>query len=372
MPSPTSLEALARADRRELLRIVDEGFTEAASRAGGVIEERFSIAGQVVALRFAGEALVAPITRALAHLRATPDATPVLRIHVWDGESTGRPLPLLAASLLRMLRLTWLEDRGIRGEILAYCDPTLRAALEGHDTDLLSVLDVEQGLGVFWTPDWRTLPWYEAGSPLRTLLSWWFETQGRHLVHGGGVGSPSGGVLLAGRGGSGKSTAALACLGSDLRYAGDDYSLVHVQEGGAPELHSLYNTAKVKGRDDFARFPWMATQIVNADRLDSEQQKPMLFVHDHSPEALIDRFPLKAIVLPRFVPDLDAPKVVPVAPSSALKVLAESTIAQRTGSGSLTLRSLSRLTRQVPSFLLGTTSDLGRIAPALTELLREL
>jgi hypothetical protein len=264
-----------------------------------------------------------------------------------------------------------LEDRGIRGEVLGFTDATFRSALEGYDTDILNLLDVERGLGILWVPDWRALPWHESGAPLRTLLSWWFESRGRLLVHGGAVGRPGGGVLLAGRGGAGKSTAALACIGSDLRYAGDDYSLVQVDAGEQPTLSSLYNTAKVKGRADLARFPWMTARVVNADRLESEAQKPMLFVHEHQPGALIDGFPLKAIVLPRFIPDLDAPKVIPVTPESALKAMAASTIPQLTGSGSVALRTLSQLTRQVPCYLFGTTTDLDQIAPTLSDLLHQ-
>jgi hypothetical protein len=371
MPGPTRPDDTRRADRRALFRIVDDAFEEAGVLAGGAVEERFRIAGLIVRIRFAGPALRPALTRALAHLRTDSPAQPDLTLHVWDSHSTGRPLPLLAESLLRLLRFTWLQDRGIRGEMFDFTDATFRAALEGYNTDILNLLDVERAVGMLWVPDWRALPWHESGAPLRTLLSWWFESQGRLLVHGGAVGLPRGGVLLAGRGGSGKSTAALACVGSDLRYAGDDYSLVRMAAGEQPTVSSLYNTAKVKGRGDLARFPWMTARIVNADRIESEGQKPMLFVHEHQPEALIDGFPLKAIVLPRFVADLDAPKVVRVAPESALKALAASTIPQLTGFGSVALRALSRLTRQVPCYLLGTTADVGLIPPTLSELLHQ-
>ncbi|MCO6450799.1 MAG: hypothetical protein J5I90_08420 [Caldilineales bacterium] len=354
-----------------MIRIMGDAFDEAAMLAGGLCEQRFIIGGRVIRLRFAGDALMPGVTRALAHLRADIDAQPELTISIWDSASTGRPLPFLAASLVRLLRITWLEDRGIRGEILDLNDIDLRGALEGYDTDILNLLDLEQNLGILWTPDWRTFPWYESGAPLRTLLSWWCESAGLHVLHGGAVGLPTGGLLLGGRGGSGKSTAALACLGSDLRYVGDDYCLVENRAEAQPYVHSLYNTAKVKGKDDFARFPWLADRVINPDKLEADGQKPMAFLHEHHAAELIPGFPLKAIVLPRYIPELAEPKIVPVSSASALKVLAESTILQLTGSGSAALQAMSGLTRQLPCYLLGVTADTSLIAPALHDILKQ-
>ncbi len=373
------MSALLDADRRELFRIVQDGFLEAEALAGAGneddrVEDYFRIGPKVLCLRFAGTALRPALTRALAHLRTQRPDKPDVTLFVWDSASTGRPLPMLAASLMRLLRITWLEDRGVRGEILDYSSDRCRAALEGYDTDILSLLDLEQGQGIFWTPDWRTLPWYEAGAPLRTLLSWWFEHCGFHMLHGGAVGLVEGGLLLAGRGGSGKSTAALASLASELCYAGDDYCLVAVQQARPPQVYSLYNTAKVKGTADFVRFPWMSGRISNPDRVaegeEAAAEKPMMFVHEHLPARLIREFPLKAVVLPRYIAELDEPRVIPVAPSSALKALAETTITQLTGSGSAALQAMSLLTRQVPCYLLGMTSDLDRIPPILLDILQ--
>src|SRR5262245_28667317 len=86
--------ANVQADRRALLRIVDDGFEEAALLAGGAIEQQFLIGGQIVRLRFAGDALVHSLTRALAHLRTESTATAALTLDIWDSGSTGRPLPL--------------------------------------------------------------------------------------------------------------------------------------------------------------------------------------------------------------------------------------------------------------------------------------
>ena len=64
-------------------------------------------------------------------------------------------------------------------------------------------------------------------------------------------------------------------------------------------VHSLYNTAKVKGAADLKRFPLMASRICNAERIGAEAEKPMMFLHEHQPEKIISGFPLKAVVLGR-------------------------------------------------------------------------
>ena len=72
------------------------------------------------------------------------------------------------------------------------------------------------------------------------------------MVHAAAVGDESGGVLLVGRGGSGKSTTALSCLGTQVGYLADDYCLVEMVEG--PRVHSLYTSGKAN-RGSIARLP---------------------------------------------------------------------------------------------------------------------
>lgn len=363
-------------DRLALVEILHEGFLDAAARAGGEIAATYAIGGSIVRLRFAGEALAPRVARALAHLRtdATEDGgSTALTLCLWDSASTGRNLPLLVKSLLRSLHYTWLEERGLRGEIRDFTSARVRAALEGYGTDILSTLDLQTGFGVWWTPDGCALPWYESGAPLRTLLTWWFGARGLQIIHGGAVGLPAGGLLLAGKGGSGKSTTALACLDSPLLYAGDDYALITMN--GQPQAYSLYNTAKVKSSADFVRFPWMASQISNPDRLragvraDADSEKPMVFLHETQPHKLIREFPLKALVLPRYIPDAEGCRLVPVAPASAFKSIAQSSIPQLTGTGGEAMRALLQLTRAVPCYLLGLSEDVREIPDVLLNLL---
>ena len=115
------------------------------------------------------------------------------------------------------------------------------------------------------------------------------------MVHAASVGSSTGGALLIGKGGSGKSTAALACLSSSLMYAGDDYCLVTAEP--SPAAYCLYNTAKLKKDTDLERFPHLAHCEYNPSR--KEGEKLMMFVNDHFPEKIVEGVPPENYPWPR-------------------------------------------------------------------------
>jgi hypothetical protein len=187
------------------------------------------------------------------------------------------------------------------------------------------------------------------------------------MIHGGAIGTERGGLLLGGKGGSGKSTTALACLDSALLYAGDDYSLVELS--APPFVHSLYNTAKVKGEADLYRFPWMSPRICNGERIGPDAEKPMIFLHEHRPDKIITGFPLKAVVLPRFIPGTKKCEVITLAPESAFRAIAQSTVAQLTGAGSEALRAMSRIVHRVPCYLVKLGEDLSDVSKTMVEVL---
>ena len=350
-----------------LFRLMHDAFIDAEHQAGGSADCYYKIGGSVLRLRFAGPALVPAIGRAFAHLAVAPAAAPDLEICVWDSASTHRPLPLLVSSLVRLLKITWLEDRGIRGEILDYNSGRIRAALHGHDNTILSLIDLQERTAVYWVQTGSDIPWYETGAPLRILLYWWFSHHAKQIIHGGAIGTKRGGLLLGGKGGSGKSTTALACLDSALFYAGDDYSLVELS--AQPFVHSLYNTAKVKGEADFNRFPWMSSRICNVDRIGPDAEKPMMFLHEHQPDKIISGFPLKAVVLPRFIAGTKKCEVISLAPESAFRAIAHSTITQLAGAGSEALRAMSGIVHRVPCYLVMLGEDLNDVSKIMAQLL---
>lgn len=327
---------------------------KSAQQITGTVERDYLIGGYRIRLSFAGPALLS-LTRALEHLASDDHSTPDLTICLWDSESTGQ----------RMIARPWQEEDFLaRGVIQGYNTERIYTAFQ-HGSGAVSVLDTERNTAVFWAPDAK-LPYWEYGSPLRSILHWWLLNQGLQLVHAAAVGNSNGGVLIGGKGGSGKSTTALVCLESNLSYIGDDYTLLGLESG--PVVHSLYNSAKLNS-DHVQRFPSLLPKVANPDRLADE--KALLFVHEHYPAKVAAQLPVRAVLLPRVtgLPDTTWKRV---SVAATLAALAPSTIFQLPRAGHEAFQFLAAFIRQLPCFSLEVGTNLSAIPPVIEELLGEV
>ena len=350
-------------DRLAFFDALLEGSRRAEAATGSALTRSYSVGELTICLRFAGPALLSALTPAIAHLETNPAKVPALTISLWDSASTGTRLPLLVASLIQLLRLRWWEQLDGRREIRGYSSPRLRASFH-LGPDILSALNTLGAAAVYWVEDASTIPYYERGYPLQTLLNWWAEGHGRYYVHAAAIGTTAGGALLAGRGGSGKSTTTLACARAGLGVAGDDYTLVSVDP--VPYGYSLYNTVKLKALEDIDRFPQLLPSLSNADRL--AEEKPMLSLHNHYPQCVLRSFPIRAILLPQVRRGTDT-WLEPSSPIDALRALAPSTILQLPGNGQAAFGAMARLVRSVPCYTLALGTDLAQIPAAIAHLL---
>lgn len=225
---------------------------------------------------------------------------------------------------------------------------------------------MEQNVGIYWIQDASKLPYWESSAPLRVIFHRWFSQQNIQLTHAAAVGTTQGGILLVGKGGSGKSTTALTCLDSALFYAGDDYCLL--ANSDAATVHSIYSTGK-KRANDIERLPSLMPKISNRDRL--EHEKALYFVHQHFPEKVIKQFPLRAIVIPRVTGALHT-TVQPASAAAALGALAPSTIFQLPHAGKLAFERMSEIVRQIPAYYLNLGTDTAQIPAQIMLLLEQV
>lgn len=325
----------------------------AAVRGDAGCEEWVSIAGAVVLLRFANDAVRAAFFPALQHL-ACPATTPEMVIIFWDSASTGVDMP----------PPVWpLDAYGDRGEIRSFAQTGIRAAfsVDGPTLELWDVASVQASV---WVRDVTTLPTHERAAPARRILSWWLEHQGQQMIHAGAVGIDDACVLLAGKGGSGKSNTALLCRRAGFQHLADDYCVL--ERSGQPIVHRLYGSAKVWA-PDLSRLGVNPSGLVTSTTRDDEK---VLFMVDavtsgaSAPPSACAALPVAAIVLPRV--RLTAPTSIEAADSGeATRAIAVSTIAQQPYAGSLVLQRVAALARQRPSFRLNLGPDSVERAPVV-------
>jgi hypothetical protein len=329
---------------------LEAAFCEATSRAS-VDERSFRIGGHHVLLRFAGPGLVPSIALAFAHLTAAPAGDPELVVDIWDSVA---PPPRPQA-----------DPESPVGAFYFFEDPPARGVFQ-PGMEALSVVDLGADRAWYWVADPSVLPYWERAAPIRQILHWWMATRGHQQVHGGGVGTPDGGVLLVGKGGSGKSTCSLVSLMSELRYAGDDYTMVSLEP--RPWLHSLFSSGKVHPANLW-RVPHLEPAVSNAEHLATE--KAVVFVDQHFPDRPIDGFPLRAIVLPTIMGGPHT-RVLLTSRAAALTALAPSTVFQLHTAGSEALQYMADLVRRVPAYVLELGTDVSEIPGVILALLDQL
>jgi hypothetical protein len=304
----------------------------------------FQLAGRIVRLKFANEPLRFALTPAFAHLDPAGDQSADLTVFCWDDASSGE--------ILR-------EPEGGAGRSgVEFVDGPVRIAWEPEQRHF-SAFSIAKRLALFRVADAATLPSWERAAPLRRILHWWASDQGLQLVHAAALGDRDGGVLLVGPGGSGKSTTALACIGSSIGYAGDDYCLISME--GSPRAHALYGSGKADAAS-VARLPNLKEAFA-ASTLQGEG-KSVIFVDQ---AAIVGSFALRAIVAPQVAADTDG-RLDQLSKAEALRAVAPTTLFQMPGDRRESLSRLTALIRDLPCWRL----TVGRNPEAAQVLLKSL
>ena len=346
-------------------------FRAAARASGRPAASDFLVAGRRLRVLAADDALLRRLSRTFGHLRAGADGEPELTIHVWDSTTRGIPAPPTpdVGDEQAPGAFFYASDTRLRVgfQLGTSGDERVLAVYPDAPTPALSVLDREERLAWYWVEDAGRIPYWEEATPFRYLLDWWLREDGAHQLHAGAVGTPEGGVLIVGKSGSGKSTAALSALQSELLYGGDDYVAVSLEP--EPWVHSLYSSGKLMG-DHVRLLPFLLASLANPDELESE--KAVVYVNEHWPENTAAGFPLRAILAAKVVPGLDAARLAYTSRLDGLRALAPSTVFQMHTRGSDSLSRMRMLAEQIPSYRLELGSDMASIPRAISVLLERL
>jgi hypothetical protein len=107
---------------------------------------------------------------------------------------------------------------------------------------VLLALDRQTARGIVWLAADAAPYWMRSRPALALLHAFSVDTPWTAL-HGGAVGHAGRFALLAGKGRSGKTTAALSCALAGWDYAGDDFVFTHTQTG---RIEPLYCSARLR------------------------------------------------------------------------------------------------------------------------------
>lgn len=269
----------------------------------------YQLGSHHLCLEFAGQYLQTILADAFAHLRTNGPLEDSFAIRIWDCNEQRLPLPSLDWNVLHAHGYRGFSDSN-------YCFHYFESI------GALSFVNLEEKRAYYVVRDARALPWWVRGSPLQVILGIWLRSQGTQLTHVAAVGDDKHCVLLAGKGGSGKTTTALSCVLGGLNYLGEDYCLL--TPGESPLVHSIYQTAKwtPQTRRFYPEFEHFVTNPESG-----VEEKSLLFYQQMFPERIQTALPARAVIS-LSVGDADMPRIRATALSTSLKNLSLSTVRQ--------------------------------------------
>ena len=306
-----------------------QAFAAAAAAApGGRVS--LSLADAPLHLDFAGAAMAGVLGPVFRHRPPAPPGAPGLVVRCWDGTADPPPpWPQSGAAGDPLVR------RSADGRLIAS-----RAVVGGS----ITLLDLERDEALFWAPAAHGLPVWERSHPLNRALAQWHARRGGVMAHAGAVGTATAGLLLVGQCGSGKSTCALACVGSALPLVSDDYVIL-TEPAGRPVAHGVYGSVLIHA-EHRARFPRLLPAVDNAA---ATAEKPMMWLAERRPEAMRPSTPLVGIVAPRVVGSGPA-RWHPISPAAALQALAPSSMLQLGTGGPAIFARMAGWCRTLPCY----------------------
>jgi hypothetical protein len=351
-----ALNSFEKEKTEECFDIFYKTYKKAEEAANGPVERYFKISGYTVCLRFAGPALEPLIAPAFRHLIAQPVARPDLTVYLFDSASTKTEMP--AAPWTK-------DDSNDRGEIRGYNGRHIKMSFNRVFT-AINLINIPLNIAVYWVQDFRQVPYFETSCPMLAILFWWMREHGRQMAHAAAVAVDDKGALLVGRGAAGKTSTALFCLQSGMRFAGEDHVLLNSDP--SPFIHSLFCTAKLKNAH-LVNFPQLAPLITNSGR--KEIDKALIFLNERFGSNISTGFPLRAILIPRITNSTET-IVKEVSGGEGLLAWAPATIFQLPYADSDDFKSLVSFVKQVPNYILELGTDFPRIPQVIKNLLSDL
>lgn len=305
----------------------------------------YTFAGQRVCMRIVGGDFARHITLPFSHLQCGPTGSldPQLTIDLWDENETG--ISCRADGSNGDAAFEWTETTGTSPDtrFVAQRLPNTLACLDRITKYIVG--SIKWGDHIFI---------YERAKPLARLLLEWHNDRGIQIIHGSLISRNGKGVLFVGKSGSGKSTAALACVCHGFNYLSEDYVGLERLAEGSFTGHSLYNSVFLKS-DHLLRFPRLLPYAINGRP--PQEEKSVVVLSQVFPERLERAVAIHAVLIPRLV-GTSKPCIYPAPKGQALLSLGPSSLLQIPSRGTQGFQKLTQLIERVPCYWLDLGGEL--------------
>lgn len=195
--------------------------------------EYFNIAGLSVCIRLQHQVLKITFLMAIKHLQIPPCKADYL-IDVWDCSIGDCSFPDFEYGI---------DDIEVRGEVPNYSGDNIEFAYFAH-ASMAHILNEKEKHAIVAVRDASQMPRFELACPFRGIFSWMLRNNKRAIIHSAALADQKGHTyLILGKSGAGKSSTAISCFLSGMKYVGDDLcalGLVNQQV----HVYSLYSSGK--------------------------------------------------------------------------------------------------------------------------------
>lgn len=216
--------------------------------------------------------------------------------------------------------------------------------------------------GIYWVRESGDVPWWECTFSFRILFHLWTQDLPAQLVHAGAMAKDGAGVLITGQSGSGKSTSCLNLLRAGYDYLGDDY--VWIELGIAPQVFTLYQTAKIEPENLEARFADWKPFIRN--KREYLNQKAIFDIKELFPSAGVSTAMINAILLPN-VAQQEKTLFEKTNPTRSLMAMAPTTLHHLPHNRQCSYKKLMALSSALPSYHWHLGSDINQFVTSFND-----